>query len=63
MAGARPMVDVSSLAHPVGVAIQDINQPYTVDRDRWLIEIAHTEYTIEEIAQGLWLKRLAPALE
>ena len=63
MAGARPMVDVSSLAHPVSVAIQDINQPYTVDRERWLIEIAHTEYTIEEIAQGLWLKRLAPALE
>jgi hypothetical protein len=63
IAGSRPIVDVTSLAHTVSVAIQDINQPYAVDRDRWLIEIAHTEYTIEEITQGLWLKRLASALE
>jgi hypothetical protein len=63
IAGARPLVDSTSLAHPVGIAIKDINQPYTVDRTQWLIEIAHTEYTVEEIAQGTWLKRLAPALE
>jgi hypothetical protein len=62
LAGTRPIVDVSSLAHPVSMQIENINQPYTVDRDHWLIEICHTEYTVEEIAQGLWLTRLSSAL-
>ena len=62
LAGTRPMVDVSSLAHPVSMQIQNIDQSYTVDRDQWLIEICHTEYTVEEIAQGRWLSRLSSAL-
>ena len=62
LAGTRPIVDVSSLAHPVSIQIENIDQPYTVDRDQWLIEICHTEYTVEEIAQGRWLTRLSSAL-
>lgn len=62
LAGTRPIVDVSSLAHPVSVSITDIEQPYTVDRDQWLVEICHTEYTVEEIRSGLWLKRIASHL-
>jgi hypothetical protein len=62
MAGTRPIVDSSSLAYPVSIKLQDIDQPYTVDRDQWLVEICHTEYTVDEIAQGHWAKRLAPAL-
>ena len=62
MAGTRPIVDSSSLAYPVSIKLQDIDQPYTVDREQWLVEICHTEYTINEIAQGQWAKRLAPAL-
>jgi hypothetical protein len=62
LAGTRPIVDVSSLAHPVSMQIQNIDQSYTVDRDQWLIEICHTEYTVEEIAQGRWLTRLSSAL-
>jgi hypothetical protein len=58
MAGTRPVVDVSSLAHPVSIQIENIDQPYSVDRDQWLVEICHTEYTVKEIAQGLWLNRL-----
>jgi hypothetical protein len=58
MAGVRPIVDVSSLAHPVSIDMKDIEQPYTVDREQWLIEICHTEYTVNEIKQGLWLNRL-----
>jgi len=58
LAGTRPIVDVSSLAHPVGIDIKDINLPYTVDRDQWLVEICHTEYTLKEIEQGLWIPRL-----
>jgi hypothetical protein len=58
IAGVRPIVDVSSLAHPVSIDMKDIEQPYTPDREQWLIEICHTEYTVNEIEQGLWLTRL-----
>ena len=60
--GVRPIVDSSSLAHPVSVSIHDIERPYDINRDQWLVEICHTEYTVEEIAQGLWLKRLSDKL-
>ena len=56
--GVRPMVHSSSLAHPVSVSIQDIERPYDINRDQWLVEICHTEYTVQEIQQGLWLRRL-----
>jgi hypothetical protein len=58
LAGTRPIVDSSSLAHPVSISMDNIEQPYKVDRDQWLTEICHTEYTVQEIAQGSWIKRL-----
>jgi hypothetical protein len=58
LAGTRPIVDRTSLASPVGIDIQDIELPYTVDRDQWLTEICHTEYTLKEIEQGQWITRL-----
>jgi len=58
LAGTRPIVDVSSLAYPVSIQIENIDQPYTVDRDLWLTEICHTEYTLKEIQKGLWIQRL-----
>lgn len=63
IAGCRPIVDQSSLAAPVGVNINNIEQPYDVDRSRWLVEICHTEYTVEEIISGIWLKRIQSALQ
>ena len=62
IAGVRPVVDISSLAHPVGVGIADIEKPYVTDRDLWLTQISHTEYTVAELEQGLWLKRIKSAL-
>ena len=62
LAGTRPVVDKTSLAHPVGIDLHNIEQPYTTDRDQWLTEICHTEYTVQEIQQGLWLQRLQPQL-
>jgi hypothetical protein len=62
ISGTRPIVDSTSLAYPVSVSIQDIEKPYYIDRDQWLIEICHTEYTLNEIQKGTWVKRLAPAL-
>lgn len=58
ISGTRPIVDATSLAYPVSVVLKDLDCPYTVDRDRWLVEICHTEYTVQEIEQGLWLQRL-----
>lgn len=62
IAGTRPIVDITSLAHPVSISYTELDQPYRVDRDQWLIEICHTEYTIDEIKQGVWFKRLESAL-
>ena len=62
LAGTRPVVDTSSLAYPVSIPITDIEKPYDCDRDQWLVEICHTEYTLQEINKGLWLKRLCTAL-
>ena len=59
LAGTRPIVDSSSLAHPVSINVKDLEQPYTMDRDQWLVEICHTEYTREELGKGLWLQRLS----
>ena len=62
MAGVRPVVHVSSLAWPLAVAVPDVEKSYQPDRDQWLISISHTEYTVDELAQGLWLRRLASRL-
>jgi hypothetical protein len=63
IAGVRPVVDATSLAHSVGVSWADLERPYTLDRQQWLTEICHTEYTVSEIERGLWLDRLLPALQ
>jgi hypothetical protein len=62
ISGTRPVVDTTSLAYPVSIKLHDIDKPYQVDRDKWLVEICHTEYTVIEIKQGQWLQRLHPSL-
>jgi hypothetical protein len=62
IAGVRPVVEFSSLAYPVGIGFADIEQPYTKDRELWLTQICHTEYTVDELKRGTWLKRIEPAL-
>jgi hypothetical protein len=62
IAGSRPMVHESSLAAPVSINWDNIEQPYDIDRQQWLIEICHTEYTVEELRTGLWLKRIGSHL-
>ena len=46
IAGVPAIVDQTSLAYDV------------TDRPQWLIEICHTEYTVEEIESGIWVKRI-----
>jgi hypothetical protein len=59
IAGVPVITDVTSLAHSVSIEPTQIDQPPEVDRHQWLIEISHTEYLLEEVENGLWLKRLS----
>jgi hypothetical protein len=47
----------------MGIEFKDIENPPEKDRDKWFVEICHTEYTVEEIAEGRWLTRLKNALQ
>jgi hypothetical protein len=58
IAGTRPIVGPYSLAAPVSVFLENLDKPYDIDRDQWLVEICHTEYTVKEIQEGLWIQRL-----
>ena len=61
--GVPSFVGPSSLAYDVaGHNLELINYPQTPDRTKWLNNYAWTEYTVEEIAAGLPLKRLTSRL-
>lgn len=62
IAGVRPIVDNSSLAWPVSVMPNAIEDKYEIDREKWFVDITHTEYTVEELRESQWLKRIWPAL-
>lgn len=62
MGGADIIVDVSSLAWPVSYDIALIDNPPKIDRQQWLIDISHTEYTLEDLQNGLWFIRLEDRL-
>ena len=46
IAGVVPVVDQTSLAYGI------------TDREQWLAQICHTEYTVDEIKQGTWIPRI-----
>jgi hypothetical protein len=58
VAGVRPCVDKTSLAYPVSIDLQKIEQPYEVDRSQWFLQLCHTEYLVSELASGIWFERL-----
>lgn len=63
--GVPSFVSPSSLAYDVANDIDflhDIENPIMPDRTQWLNDYAWTEFTLEEIAAGLPLKRLTPKL-
>ena len=65
LAGVPAFVGTSSLAYDVGNDIDffhDIEAPLQPDRRLWLNDYAYTEWTLDEIAQGLPLKRLTSEL-
>lgn len=61
--GIPVFVGPSSLAWPVGNhSLDSIENPLTPDRTQWLNDLAHTEWTVQEIAQGIPLKQLTNKL-
>lgn len=61
--GIPAFVGPNSLAYEVGNhSIANIENPLMPDRQAWLNDYAYTEWTIEEIAQGLPLKYLTELL-
>lgn len=63
IAGVPAFVGADSLAAPVAnLDLLNIEKPWMPDRTAWLEDIAHTEWTVEEIASGYSLQRLLPRL-
>jgi hypothetical protein len=63
--GIPAFVGTSSLAYDVGNDIDfihDIEKPLTPDRQQWLNDYAHTEWTVQEISQGIPLNLLTDKL-
>jgi hypothetical protein len=61
--GAPTICDSTSLAFPVGEKWENLENPQLPDREEWFLKLAHTEWTVEEIAQGIPIKRLEKHLE
>ena len=65
ISGVPSFVSNSSLAYDVANDIDflhNIEEPLMTDRTQWLNDYAWTEFTVEEIAQGIPLKRLTSKL-
>jgi hypothetical protein len=63
--GVPAFVGTSSLVYDVGNDIyfmHNIEKPLMPDRQQWLNDYAHTEWTVEEIAEGIPIKRLTNKL-
>jgi hypothetical protein len=53
MLGYPAFVDASSLAAPVAnLDLANIENPMMPDRDQWLIDLSHSEWTVPELAGG-----------
>jgi hypothetical protein len=60
--GVPVICDSSSLAGELSGTFENIENIQLPDRTDWIIKLAHTEWTVDEIAQGIPLKRLKPKL-
>ena len=61
--GVPAFVGPASLAYDVAnIDLSQIENPLMPDRQQWLNDYAHTEWTVEEISQGIPLKNLTTKL-
>lgn len=60
--GTPIICDVTSLASEISGKFEEIENIKLPDREDWFLKLCHTEWTVNEIAKGLPLKRLEPEL-
>ncbi len=60
--GAPVICDPSGLAYPVSNHIEQIESLELKDRNQWFQEILHTEWLVEELADGYPIKRLISSI-
>lgn len=58
IAGVPVICDITSLAYPLSSKFENIENISLSDREDWFLKLCHTEWTIDEIAQGIPLSRL-----
>jgi hypothetical protein len=61
--GTPIICNLSSLAADISGSISDIENIKLPDRSDWFLKLCHTEWTIDEISQGIPLKRLESNIE
>jgi hypothetical protein len=61
--GTPTICDPTSLAFPVSEKWENLENPQLPDREEWFLKLCHAEWTIDEIRQGIPLKRLEHSIE
>jgi hypothetical protein len=56
--GIPILCDQSSLAADLSIKWSELDCPYVPDRTEWFVKLCHTEWTVEEIRQGIPIARL-----
>lgn len=56
--GIPILCDSSSLAAPLTNTWENLENPILPDREQWFLKLCHTEWTVDEIRQGLPIYRL-----
>lgn len=62
ISGTPIICDPSSLAFPVSEKWENLENPQLPDREEWLVKLAHTEWTVDEIRQGIPQLRILKTL-
>jgi hypothetical protein len=60
--GVPIICDSSSLAGELSSKLENIENPILPDRTKWFLKLTHTEWTVDEISQGIPLQRLMPTI-
>lgn len=60
--GIPVICDSSSLAGKISEKFEEIENIQLPDRTQWFLELCHTEWTVDEIRQGVPLSRLVPKI-
>lgn len=60
--GIPIICDSSSLAGEISGKFENIESIQLPDRSQWFLELCHTEWTVDEISQGIPLSRLLPKI-